>query len=116
MKKFKSTKKYSFFVIVTILIISMVGMLVYGNTYKEQFTINANYNLSELKHGETEDIKYTITPKPIKFKDNVEKDVVLVLDTSQTVNESYGDISTAAQTFVTNILGKQYKSRNITWI
>ncbi|MDZ5146567.1 VWA domain-containing protein [Clostridium perfringens] len=113
MKKFKSTKKYSFFVIVTILIISMVGMLVYGNTYKEQFTINANYNLSELKHGETEDIKYTITPKPIKFKDNVEKDVVLVLDTSQTVNESYGDISTAAQTFVTNILGKQYKNLKV---
>lgn len=31
MKKFKSTKKYSFFVIVTILIISMVSMVVYSN-------------------------------------------------------------------------------------
>lgn len=114
MKKFKSTKKYSFFVIVTILIISMVGMLVYGNTYKEQFTINANYNLSELKHGETEDIKYTIRPNPIKFKDNVEKDVVLILDTSQTVNRgnSYIHISSAAQKFVTELLNG-YKNLKI---
>ncbi len=114
MKKFKSTKKYSFFVKVTILIISMVGMLVYGNTYKEQFTINANYNLSELKHGETEDIKYTITPKPIKFKDNVEKDVVLVLDTSQTVNEKQGDIEKAANDFVNKFLdSNNYKNFKI---
>lgn len=114
MKKFKSTKKYSFFVIVTILIISMVGMLVYGNTYKEQFTINANYNLSELKHGETEDIKYTITPKPIKFRDNVEKDVVLVLDTSQTVNEKQGDIEKAANDFVNKFLDSDnYKNFKI---
>jgi len=114
MKKFKSTKKYSFFVIVTILIVSMVGMLVYGNTYKEQFTINANYNLSELKHGETEDIKYTIRPNPIKFKDNVEKDVVLILDTSQTVNRgnSYIHISSAAQKFVTELLNG-YKNLKI---
>lgn len=114
MKKFKSTKKYSFFVIVTILIISMVGVLVYGNTYKEQFTINANYNLSELKHGETEDIKYTIRPNPIKFKDNVEKDVVLILDTSQTVNRgnSYIHISSAAQKFVTELLNG-YKNLKI---
>lgn len=104
MKKFKSTKKYSFFVIVTILIISMVGMLVYGNTYKEQFTINANYNLSELKHGETEDIKYTITPKPIKFKDNVEKDVILILDTSQTVGGKQKVIKDSANQFVENFL------------
>ena len=114
MKNLKSTKKYSFFVIVTILITSMVGMLVYGNTYKEQFTINANYNLSELKHGETEDIKYTITPNPIKFKDNVEKDVVLILDTSQTVNRgnSYIHISSAAQKFVTELLNG-YKNLKI---
>ncbi|HII4499859.1 TPA: VWA domain-containing protein [Clostridium perfringens] len=114
MKNLKSTKKYSFFVIVTILITSMVGMLVYGNTYKEQFTINANYNLSELKHGETEDIKYTIRPNPIKFKDNVEKDVVLILDTSQTVNRgnSYIHISSAAQKFVTELLNG-YKNLKI---
>lgn len=92
----------------------MVGMLVYGNTYKEQFTINANYNLSELKHGETEDIKYTIRPNPIKFKDNVEKDVVLILDTSQTVNRgnSYIHISSAAQKFVTELLNG-YKNLKI---
>ncbi|MDT9337139.1 VWA domain-containing protein [Clostridium perfringens] len=114
MKNLKSTKKYSFFVIVTILITSMVGMLVYGNAYKEQFTINANYNLSELKHGETEDIKYTIRPNPIKFKDNVEKDVVLILDTSQTVNRgnSYIHISSAAQKFVTELLNG-YKNLKI---
>ncbi len=111
MKKFKSTKKDSFFVIVTILIISMVGMLVYGNTYKEQFTINANYNLSELKHGETEDIKYTITPKPIKFRDNVEKDVVLVLDTSQTVGGKQEVIKDSANQFVEKFLAdNNYKN------
>ena len=84
MKKFKSTKKYSFFVIVTILIISMVSMLVYGELNKEQ------------------------------FKDNVEKDVVLVLDTSQTVNrgKSYEKISEAAQTFVKGLLNG-YKNLKI---
>lgn len=92
----------------------MVGMLVYGNTYKDQFTINANYNLSELKHGETEDIKYIITPKPIKFRDNVEKDVVLVLDTSQTVNEKQGDIEKAANDFVNKFLdSNNYKNFKI---
>ena len=39
MKKFKSTKKYSFFVIITILIISMASMLVYGELNKEQFKV-----------------------------------------------------------------------------
>lgn len=113
MKKIKSTKKYSFFVIVTILIISMVSMLVYGELNKEQFKVSIENSFSELKYGEQKEITYTINPNPIKFKDNVEKDVVLVLDTSQTVNESYGDISSAAQTFITNILGKQYKNLKV---
>lgn len=113
MKKFKSTKKYSFFVIITILIISMASMLVYGELNKEQFKVRIENSFSELKYGEQKEITYEIKPNPIKFKDNVEKDVVLVLDTSQTVNESYGDISTAAQTFVTNILGKKYKNLKV---
>ncbi|MEQ6931172.1 VWA domain-containing protein [Clostridium perfringens] len=113
MKKFKSTKRYSFFVIVTILIISMVSMMVYGALNKEQFKVRIENSFSELKYGEQKEITYEINPNPIKFKDNVEKDVVLVLDTSQTVNESYVYISTAAQTFVTNILGKQYKNLKV---
>ncbi|EOU1136221.1 VWA domain-containing protein [Clostridium perfringens] len=116
MKKFKSTKKYSFFVIVTILIISMVGMLVYGIGNNNQFTISKEYEFGELEHGKTKDIKYTIIPNSIKFKDSVEKDVVLVLDTSQTINieKSCKDsISVAAQTFVTNILEKQYKNLKV---
>lgn len=114
MKKFKSTKKYSFFVIVTILIISMVGMLVYGIGNNNQFTISKEYEFGELEHGKTKDIKYTITPNPIKFKDNVEKDVVLVLDTSQTVDRgnSYEKISEAAQAFVTGLLNG-YKNLKI---
>ena len=62
MKKFKSTKKYSFFVIVTILIISMVSMLVYGIGNNNQFTISKEYEFGELEHGKTKDIKYTIIP------------------------------------------------------
>ena len=114
MKKFKSTKKYSFFVIVTILIISMVSMLVYGIGNNNQFTISKEYEFGELEHGKTKDIKYTITPNPIKFKDNVEKDVVLVLDTSQTVDRgnSYEKISEAAQAFVTGLLNG-YKNLKI---
>ena len=114
MKKFKSTKKYSFFVIVTILIISMVSMLVYGIGNNNQFTISKEYEFGELDHGKTKDIKYTITPNPIKFKDNVEKDVVLVLDTSQTVDRgnSYEKISEAAQAFVTGLLNG-YKNLKI---
>lgn len=114
MKKFKSIKKYSFFVIVTILIISMVSMLVYGIGNNNQFTISKEYEFGELEHGKTKDIKYTITPNPIKFKDNVEKDVVLVLDTSQTVDRgnSYEKISEAAQAFVTGLLNG-YKNLKI---
>ncbi|XZM26842.1 VWA domain-containing protein [Clostridium perfringens] len=114
MKKFKSTKKYSFFVIVTILIVSMVSMLVYGELNKEQFKVSIENSFSELKYGEQKEITYTIKPNPIKFKDNVEKDVVLVLDTSQTVNigKSYKNISVAAQTFVTGLLNG-YKNLKI---
>ncbi|HAT4280105.1 TPA: VWA domain-containing protein [Clostridium perfringens] len=114
MKKFKSTKKYSFFVIVTILIISMVGMLVYGIGNNNQFTISKEYEFVELEHGKTKDIKYTIIPNSIKFKDSVEKDVVLVLDTSQTVDrgKSYKKISEAAQAFVTGLLNG-YKNLKI---
>ncbi|EPB8179805.1 VWA domain-containing protein [Clostridium perfringens] len=114
MKKFKSTKKYSFFVIVTILIISMVSMLVYGELNKEQFKVRIENSFSELKYGEQKEITYEIKPNPIKFKDNVEKDVVLVLDTSQTVNigKSYKNISVAAQTFVTGLLNG-YKNLKI---
>lgn len=114
MKKFKSTKKYSFFVIVTILIISMVSMLVYGELNKEQFKVSIENSFSELKYGEQKEITYTINPNPIKFKDNVEKDVVLVLDTSQTVNrgKSYEKISEAAQTFVKGLLNG-YKNLKI---
>lgn len=114
MKKFKSTKKYSFFVIVTILIVSMVSMLVYGELNKEQFKVSIENSFSELKYGEQKEITYEIKPNPIKFKDNVEKDVVLVLDTSQTVNigKSYKNISVAAQTFVTGLLNG-YKNLKI---
>ncbi|HHQ4327670.1 TPA: VWA domain-containing protein [Clostridium perfringens] len=114
MKKFKSTKKYSFFVIVTILIISMVGMLVYGIGNNNQFTISKEYEFGELEHGKTKDIKYTIIPNSIKFKDSVEKDVVLVLDTSQTVDrgKSYEKISEAAQAFVIGLLNG-YKNLKI---
>lgn len=114
MKKFKSTKKYSFFVIVTILIISMVSMLVYGELNKEQFKVSIENSFSELKYGEQKEITYEINPNPIKFKDNVEKDVVLVLDTSQTVNRgnSYEKISEAAQKFVTGLLNG-YKNLKI---
>ena len=114
MKKFKSTKKYSFFVIVTILIISMVSMLVYGIGNNNQFTISKEYEFGELEHGKTKDIKYTIIPNSIKFKDSVEKDVVLVLDTSQTVDrgKSYEKISGAAQAFVTGLLNG-YKNLKI---
>ncbi|MDM0627013.1 VWA domain-containing protein [Clostridium perfringens] len=114
MKKFKSTKKYSFFVIVTILIISMVSMLVYGELNKEQFKVRIENSFSELKYGEQKEITYEINPNPIKFKDNVEKDVVLVLDTSQTVNRgnSYEKISEAAQTFVKGLLNG-YKNLKI---
>ena len=114
MKKFKSTKKYSFFVIVTILIISMVSMLVYGIGNNNQFTISKEYEFGELEHGKTKDIKYTIIPNSIKFKDSVEKDVVLVLDTSQTVDRgnSYEKISEAAQAFVTGLLNG-YKNLKI---
>ena len=114
MKKFKSTKKYSFFVIVTILIVSMVSMLVYGELNKEQFKVSIENSFSELKYGEQKEITYEINPNPIKFKDNVEKDVVLVLDTSQTVNigKSYKNISVAAQTFVTGLLNG-YKNLKI---
>ncbi|KXA05559.1 VWA domain-containing protein [Clostridium perfringens] len=114
MKKLKSTKKYSFFVIVTILIISMVGMIVYGNTDEYPFKINTDYTPSELNNGDTANITYNVIPNPIKFKDNVEKDVVLILDTSQTVNreKSYEQISVAAQNFVTGLL-KGYKNLKI---
>ena len=114
MKKFKSTKKYSFFVIVTILIVSMVSMLVYGALNKEQFKVRIENSFSELKYGEQKEITYEINPNPIKFKDNVEKDVVLVLDTSQTVNrgKSYEKISEAAQTFVKGLLNG-YKNLKI---
>ncbi|WP_368247266.1 VWA domain-containing protein [Clostridium perfringens] len=114
MKKFKSTKKYSFFVIVTILIVSMVSMLVYGELNKEQFKVSIENSFSELKYGEQKEITYEINPNPIKFKDNVEKDVVLVLDTSQTVNRgnSYEKISEAAQKFVTGLLNG-YKNLKI---
>ncbi|EOU1477871.1 VWA domain-containing protein [Clostridium perfringens] len=114
MKKFKSTKKYSFFVIVTILIISMVSMLVYGELNKEQFKVSIENSFSELKYGEQKEITYTINPNPIKFKDNVEKDVVLVLDTSQTVNEKQGDIEKAANDFVNKFLdSNNYKNFKI---
>ncbi|MGV1055247.1 VWA domain-containing protein [Clostridium perfringens] len=114
MKKFKSTKKYSFFVIVTILIISMVSMLVYGELNKEQFKVRIENSFSELKYGEQKEIKYEINPNPIKFKDNVEKDVVLVLDTSQTVNEKQGDIEKAANDFVNKFLdSNNYKNFKI---
>ncbi|MDK0919723.1 VWA domain-containing protein [Clostridium perfringens] len=114
MKKFKSTKRYSFFVIVTILIISMVSMMVYGALNKEQFKVRIENSFSELKYGEQKEITYEINPNPIKFKDNVEKDVVLVLDTSQTVNRgnSYEKISEAAQKFVTGLLNG-YKNLKI---
>ncbi|WP_221365301.1 VWA domain-containing protein [Clostridium perfringens] len=114
MKKFKSTKKYSFFVIITILIISMASMLVYGELNKEQFKVRIENSFSELKYGEQKEITYEIKPNPIKFKDNVEKDVVLVLDTSQTVNRgnSYEKISEAAQKFVTGLLNG-YKNLKI---
>lgn len=114
MKKFKSTKKYSFFVIVTILIISMVSMLVYGALNKEQFKVSIENSFSELKYGEQKEITYTIKPNPIKFKDNVEKDVVLVLDTSQTVNEKQSDIEKAANDFVNKFLdSNNYKNFKI---
>ncbi|MDK0695164.1 VWA domain-containing protein [Clostridium perfringens] len=114
MKKFKSTKKYSFFVIVTILIISMVSMLVYGALNKEQFKVSIENSFSELKYGEQKEITYTIKPNSIKFKDNVEKDVVLVLDTSQTVNEKQGDIEKAANDFVNKFLdSNNYKNFKI---
>jgi len=100
MKKFKSTKKYSFFVIVTILIISMVSMLVYGELNKEQFKVRIENSFSELKYGEQKEITYEINPNPIKFKDNVEKDVVLVLDTSQTVGGKQEVIKDSANQFV----------------
>ncbi len=104
MKNLKSTKKYSFFVIVTILIISMFSMLVYGNINKNPFTISENSNVSELKHGETGDITYKITPNPIKIKDDVEKDVVLILDTSQTVGGKQKVIKDSANQFVETFL------------
>lgn len=104
MVKLKNTKKYSFMIIVTILIISMLSMLVYGNINRNPFTISANSNVSELKHGETGDITYTITPNPIKFKDNLEKDVVLVLDTSQTVDKKQKDIKDSANKFIEKFL------------
>lgn len=114
MKKFKSTKKYSFFVIVTILIVSMVSMLVYGELNKEQFKVSIENSFSELKYGEQKEITYEINPNTIKFKDNVEKDVVLVLDTSQTVNEKQGDIEKAANDFVNKFLdSNNYKNFKI---
>lgn len=111
MKKFKSTKKYSFFVIVTILIISMASMLVYGELNKEQFKVSIENSFSELKYGEQKEITYEIKPNPIKFKDNVEKDVVLVLDTSQTVNEKQKVIKDSANQFVEKFLAdNNYKN------
>ncbi|XZN28390.1 VWA domain-containing protein [Clostridium perfringens] len=111
MKKFKSTKKYSFFVIVTILIISMVSMLVYGELNKEQFKVSIENSFSELKYGEQKEITYTINPNPIKFKDNVEKDVVLVLDTSQTVGGKQEVIKDSANQFVEKFLAdNNYKN------
>uniref|UniRef100_UPI0032DA0352 vWA domain-containing protein n=1 Tax=Clostridium perfringens TaxID=1502 RepID=UPI0032DA0352 len=111
MKKFKSTKKYSFFVIVTILIISMVSMLVYGELNKEQFKVRIENSFSELKYGEQKEITYEIKPNPIKFKDNVEKDVVLVLDTSQTVGGKQEVIKDSANQFVEKFLAdNNYKN------
>lgn len=104
MKKLKNTKKYNFLIIVTILIISMVSMLVYGIGNNNQFTISKEYEFGELEHGKTKDIKYTIIPNPIKFKDSVEKDVVLVLDTSQTVNQKQKAIKDSANQFVEKFL------------
>ncbi|UXZ08974.1 hypothetical protein F1B95_12815 [Clostridium perfringens] len=74
-------------------------MLVYGALNKEQFKVSIENSFSELKYGEQKEITYEINPNPIKFKDNVEKDVVLVLDTSQTVNEKQGDIEKANKRF-----------------
>ncbi|MDK0571268.1 VWA domain-containing protein [Clostridium perfringens] len=111
MKKFKSTKKYSFFVIVTILIVSMVSMLVYGELNKEQFKVSIENSFSELKYGEQKEITYEINPNPIKFKDNVEKDVVLVLDTSQTVGGKQEVIKDSANQFVEKFLAdNNYKN------
>ncbi|WP_349406686.1 vWA domain-containing protein, partial [Clostridium perfringens] len=84
--------------------ISMVSMLVYGIGNNNQFTISKEYEFGELEHGKTKDIKYTIIPNPIKFKDSVEKDVVLVLDTSQTVNQKQKAIKDSANQFVEKFL------------
>ncbi|MGM8251088.1 VWA domain-containing protein [Clostridium perfringens] len=104
MVKLKNRRNYSFFVIVTILIISMVGMLVYGNTDEYPFKINTNSNPSELNNGDTANITYNVIPNPIKFKDNVEKDVVLILDTSQTVSSKQKAIKDSAYKFVDEFL------------
>lgn len=49
--------------------------------------INRNLNIESAKKGDTFDAKYTITPKPILVQKNTtEKDIVLVIDTSTSMD------------------------------
>ena len=106
MKKFKSTKKYSFFVIVTILIISMVSMVVYSNNLLvPNLNIDSNNTNISINRGGCGKAIYNVKPQPFTSRSE-ENDVVLILDTSQTMKGNIEQAKNASINFVEKILGQ----------
>ena len=65
--------------------ISIIGVGSYVNAVDDLVNINRTISVSNVKAGDTFDVKYTITPKPITANsqdNNKQKEIVLVMDTS----------------------------------
>ncbi|MBN7574176.1 hypothetical protein C1H57_00025 [Clostridium sp. 2-1] len=84
--KFKIANKrmVSLTILITFMI-SIIGVGSYVNAVDDLVNINRTVSVSNVKAGDTFDVKYTITPKPIAASsqdNNKQKEIVFVMDTS----------------------------------
>lgn len=103
----KSLKKVMSFVIITIFITSAALIKVEADSSTDLCTISRSGVPASAKVGDTFDVTYTITPKPIPVQQNTsKKDIVLVIDTSGSMNDAIGSqkkintMKTVAKNFI----------------
>ncbi|MGG5462957.1 VWA domain-containing protein [Clostridium sp. B9] len=110
MKKLKKKKRFGIIIVCAVLIISIIGMSAYGITpANPTFDISANKDNLNMEHGEIKTVDYTITPKEFNPRNKVEKEIILIIDTSQTmvVNDPYHNVLSASNKFINTLLSSK---------
>lgn len=107
----KSIKKirYLVFILVTVFLISTINFKTYGSgKISGDVTFSDGNDTISIKKDDVKDVGYNINPKPISVEDvnsDLDKDIVLVLDTSLTMEGNLDGVKKSAIDLVSKFYG-----------